>query len=335
MTQPTDNLPPLAAGRRGVTILIGDDDPSFCRLLTLLLGAVGYHVLVAHDGHSLVSLAQEQLPDLLLIDLVMPQLDGYEALRQLRNDTRTAHLPMILLTARGAPADLVSGFESGADDYITKPVVGDELIARIGGHLRRAARRPVHSPLTGLPGNQLLLEEIRYRQRRDASFALLHFDLTAFKAFNDTYGFARGDRAIHALAECLRAAVAASDDRAAFLGHIGGDDFAVVCAPAAAAPLCTDAIARFDAMAPSLYDEADRARGYLQSLDREGVLRRFPLMALVIGGAAHAPGRFAGPDDLGRTVAEMRLRAKGHGASAYLIDVADDHPPLAGPAPGL
>ena len=168
MTDPLANPPTTVRQPGGPTILVGDDDEGFCQLLSLLLGGAGYSVLVANDGHAVVSMAQERRPDLVLIDLVMPMLDGYEALRQLRNDTRTAHLPLILISARGAPADLVSGFESGADDVVTKPVKGDELLARIGGHLRRAARSRLRNPLTGLPGNQLLVEEVRYRQRRGA-----------------------------------------------------------------------------------------------------------------------------------------------------------------------
>ncbi len=315
----------------GQTILIGDDDRDFCHLLTLMLGDAGYSVLVANDGHTLVRLAQEQKPDLLLIDLVMPLLDGYEALRQLRNDTRTAHLPMLVLSARVAPADLVNGFESGADDYITKPVIGAELLARIGGHLRRAARRPVRSPLTGLPGNQLLLEEIRFRLRRGAPFALLHLDLTAFKAFNDCYGFARGDRAIHALATSLREAVAVAGDPRALLGHIGGDDFAAVCAPQAAEPLCRAAIARFAAVVPSLYDEEDLARGHLEALARDGVLRRYGLLTLNIGGVVADHGHYRDPDALGRRAAELRQLAKQLGASAYMLEVAPGTAPLQGP----
>jgi diguanylate cyclase (GGDEF)-like protein len=317
------------------TILLGDDDPAFCTVMELFLAAAGFSVVVARDGHSLVRLAQERLPDLVLVDLVMPHLDGYEALRQLRNDTRTAHLPMIILTGRGDSADLVSGFESGADDYVTKPVFTEELLARIRGHLRRAARRPVHNPLTGLPGNILLTEEIRYRMRGAAPFTLLHVDLSSFKAFNDSYGFARGDKAIHLLAEVLRALAARADTADLFLGHIGGDDFALLCRPEQAEPLAAAAILRFAADIRALYDEDDLARGFLAGLDREGNLRRFPLMGVNIGGAQQLGGRFTAPDELGRAAAAMRQRAKEQGAGAYVIDAGDERPLLVGPSQTL
>lgn len=302
------------------TILLGDDDPGFLQLMELFLGASGFAVITAADGHSLVQLAQERLPDLVLVDLVMPLLDGYEALRQLRNDTRTAHLPLIIISARDAPADLVSGFESGADDFVTKPIVNDELLARIRGHLRRAARMPVHSPLTGLPGNVLLTEEIRYRMRRAAPFSLLHFDLSSFKSFNDSYGFARGDRAIHALAALLRETSAVGEG--CFLGHIGGDDFALLCQPDQAEALADEVIAGFNVRLPALYDEADYARGYLVGVDRDGVARRFPLMGLTVGGACFAPGRFETPEELSRAAAAMRQQAKERGPSGYVSDCA-------------
>jgi diguanylate cyclase (GGDEF)-like protein len=317
------------------TILLGDDDVDFCRLMELFLSAAGFRLLVVHDGHALVRLAQEELPDLLLVDLVMPQLDGYEALRQLRNDTRTAHLPMIILTARVASNDIVSGFESGADDFVTKPVTADELIARIRGHLRRAARRPVNNPLTGLAGNTLLTEQIRYRMRREFPFALLHIDLSSFKAFNDSYGFARGDRVIHLLADVLRTLLPPDGGHGAFLGHIGGDDFAVLGPPAAAEELCRRAIARFDARVTDLYDAVDIERGFLESLDRDGAPRRFPIVGLVIGGVVCGPGRFQAPEELGRAAAAMKQRAKLRGASAYVIDPGAGLDPLTGPAPTL
>lgn len=312
------------------TILVGDDDRDFCRLIAVLLAEAGFSVITVHDGHALVRVAQEQLPDLLLIDLVMPQLDGYEALRQLRNDTRTAHLPMVILSARGASDDLVSGFDSGADDFVTKPVIGDELVARIRSHLRRAARRPVHSPLTGLPGNTLLLEEIRRRLRHDASFALLQADLGGFKAFNDFYGFARGDKAIRELATLLRT-VAGIEGASAFLGHIGGDDFALLCRPELAQELCRSAIAHFEGMVSQLYEGEDLARGYLEALDRDGQPRRFPIMDLAIGGVVQRAGRFSEPEELSRVAAAMKQVAKQCRRSVYAVDPADGAPYWIGP----
>ncbi|MFN8566574.1 MAG: response regulator [Kouleothrix sp.] len=112
-------------------ILVADDELAVRQLLELVLTGQGYEVALASNGAQLVRMAQERVPDLVLIDLMMPQLDGYEAIRQLRNDTRTAHLPMLILTAKSTLDDVVSGFETGADDYITKPFNIPELLARI------------------------------------------------------------------------------------------------------------------------------------------------------------------------------------------------------------
>lgn len=158
-------------------ILVADDDPALCLLLQETLQDAGYEVLTAGDGDQLVRLAQDTVPDLLLVDLMMPLMDGFEAIRQLRNDTRTAHLPMIILTARSASAEVVTGFDSGADDYIVKPYDIDVLLARIRSHLRRAAQLPVRNPLTGLPGNVLLQAELERQLAQSQQFALLYIDI--------------------------------------------------------------------------------------------------------------------------------------------------------------
>src|SRR3954451_6333279 len=180
----------------GERILVADDDPVLRTLIAAVLEAQGFEVLTVSSGDALVRAARETLPDLLLVDVMMPVMGGLEAVRQLRNDTRTGHLPMLLITAQATPQQAVMGFESGADDYITKPFNNDLLVARVRANLRRAARTPVNSPLTGMPGNLLIREEVDYRLRNHRPFALLWVDINSFKSFNDAYGFARGDRVI-------------------------------------------------------------------------------------------------------------------------------------------
>lgn len=297
-------------------ILVADDDPALCLLLRETLLDAGYDVIVAHDGDQLVRMAQDDPPDLLLIDLMMPLMDGFEAIRQLRNDTRTSHLPMIILTARSASSEVVVGFDSGADDYIVKPYDIDVLLARIRSHLRRASKLPVRNPLTGLPGNVLLMAELERQLSQQTRFALIYVDLDNFKAFNDAYGFARGDRAIHLLASVL----AETAPREDFLGHIGGDDFAVIHYSSGPEELCQRIVDAFDAQVRDLYDEVDLQRGYLRGIDRHGVPRQFGLLSLSISVVSSEGGRFTSVDEISKVAAEVKAAAKSISGSSYVVD---------------
>lgn len=301
-------------------ILIADDDIAMCQALQVLLQSQGYEVLLAHDGYELLRVAQEQPLDLILVDLIMPAIDGYEAIRQIRNDTRTSYLPILILTARANPDEVVTGFESGADDYIIKPFDVDELLARIKRHLRRAAQRPVHSPLTGLAGNVLLTEELKYRMKSNEPFALLYIDLDNFKAFNDVYGFARGDRMIRLLADVLLTGVSRYQHKQDFIGHIGGDDFAIITTPDILHPLCTTLIEQFDARVQQLYNPEDIQRGYLQSFDRQGVLREFPITSISIGVVTNRYRSFKDYEEVSRIATEMKQYAKTRPGSVYEVD---------------
>jgi diguanylate cyclase (GGDEF)-like protein len=297
-------------------IIVADDDENLCIILRETLRDAGYEVLVAHDGDHLVRMAQEHAPDLLLVDLMMPTMDGFEAIRQLRNDTRTGHLPMLILTARSASAEVVTGFDTGADDYIVKPYDIDVLLARIRGHLRRAAQLPPRNPLTGLPGNMLLQAELDRLIGSSQPFSLLYIDIDNFKAFNDVYGFARGDRAIHLVANVI-AQESPPDD---FIGHIGGDDFAIIHFGEEVEQFCQKVIAAFDQQVRTLYDDADLARGFLQAYDRHGVLRRFGLLSLSIAAVNTRTRNFASVDEMSKVAAELKQVAKQTSGSSYQID---------------
>ena len=166
---------------------------------------------------------------------MMPHVDGFELTRLLRQDPRTAAISVIILTARGLSADKLEGFAIGADDYIVKPFDTPELLARVRGVLRRSKEMKDESPLTGLPGNVRIQEEIELKVASGAEFALLYVDIDHFKAFNDHYGFARGDNVIRDVGELTESVLADLAPEDSFVGHLGGDDFVLVVSPSAAA----------------------------------------------------------------------------------------------------
>jgi len=300
-------------------ILVADDDPNLRVLLETILRNHGFDVTVVPSGEALVRAAVGNPPDLLLVDVMMPLMDGLEAIRQLRNDTRTGHLPMLLLTAQSASRDVVLGFESGADDYVSKPFDPEALVARIRATLRRQTRLPSLNPLTRLPGNIAIAAEIQRRLDAGEPFAVIYIDLDNFKALNDAYGFARGDQVIMLLADELRA-LQAGPFPAIFAGHLGGDDFVVLAGPDAYEPFCTALIRRFDHDVRALYNQADIERGYLRGVDRFGVPRRFPIVSLSIGVVNTATRAYASYDEISSVAAAMKGYAKKRAGSGFAVD---------------
>jgi diguanylate cyclase (GGDEF)-like protein len=301
-------------------VLVVDDDPDIARFIEMNLSFEGFEVAVAHDGLEARAQIARRRPDLVLLDVMMPRVDGVELCRELRADALTAAIPVIMLTAKGRAADKVVGLTAGADDYVVKPFDTLELVARIRATLRRNRDVRGMSPLTALPGNARILTAIAERVAGDDEFAVCYADMDNFKSVNDAYGFVRGDEMITVMARSLDRACAESGPPRPFLGHVGGDDFVVICTPDQAGPLTARLVALFEDAARELYDPADRERGYLELTNRQGVLQRFDLCTVSVGVASSTQRVFTDPRDVVAVATEMKQVAKSSPGSVIAVD---------------
>lgn len=300
-------------------VLVADDDVDIARFVEMNLVLDGFEVEVVHDGSAALARALAEPPDLVLLDVMMPGLDGVEVIRRLRATARTASLPILLLTAKALSADKVAGLTAGADDYIVKPFDTLELLARVRTTLRRTGEARAVSPLTGLPGNHSIQAEIAARAASGEPYAVCHVDLDEFKSFNDAYGFLRGDALLLELCACLHAAAVDASPPPVFVGHVGGDDFIIACTPPQAEPFGQRAIAAFDVAVRSHYDAADLARGWLDVPDRRGELRRHPIVSVSIGVACDEQGA-RDHRAVVAAAAEMKSWAKTQPGSLVAVD---------------
>jgi PleD family two-component response regulator len=262
-------------------ILVAEDETSLRDVLCLQLKHAGYDVIESVDGEQALELATRNLPDLILLDVMMPKLTGFEVCEKLRESFATRHIPIIILTAKAELTDKVTGLEGGANDYVTKPWARKELLQRIKNALEWSRQQRSASPLTGLPGNASIDDEIKRRFSSEKPFAMLQADIDYFKAFNDHYGYSRGDVAIQTLARILLEEGQRHGERT-FVGHIGGDDFVMLTEPQLAEKIGRGVLAAFDRAVPTFYDPEDLERGYVEVQNRLHVPERFPLMSLTL-----------------------------------------------------
>jgi len=319
------------------SVLIVDDDADIRRFLGLTLRHDGFDVLEAVDADDALAQARTRDPDVILLDVMMPGVDGYEVCRRLRADPRTTETPVILLTAKGRAEDKIRGLDVGADDYVVKPFDPEELVARVNSVLRRSRSLRDVSPLTGLPGNKRIDAQLRRLVAEPGDgFAVLYADLDDFKVYNDHYGFMRGDEVLRYTADVLQAALERHPAAQNFLGHLGGDDFIAVAAPEAADAVCEEVIRYFDEGILGFYDPEDADRGYLEAVDRYGERRRIPPVAISIGVATTAHRDLQTQWEISAVATEMKHVAKSQLGSRFEVDrrrgfergLDRDEPPL-------
>jgi diguanylate cyclase (GGDEF)-like protein len=301
-------------------ILIVDDDPDILDVLEITLAEEDYEILKAHNGEEAMQVIKSKPLDLVLLDYQMPKMNGRQVCSEVKKDLLLQHLPVIMVTGKGELDDKIGGINAGADDYIVKPFEPKELLARIHMILRRTQRDLEANPLTRLPGNVAILNELSNRLENKALFAVCYLDLDKFKAYNDTYGFEHGDEVIRETARILLRVTKGMGKPDDFVGHIGGDDFVIVTAAESAEKISQKVIDDFEKTSPTFYNETDRKNGFIIAKDRQGNEQKVPLLSVSIGIVSNEFRKIDHVAQIGEIGAELKSYAKSLERSNFVKD---------------
>jgi PleD family two-component response regulator len=286
-------------------LLITEDDVDISNMLKIYFSGLGYDVDVAMRGSEALEKTRQVLPHLIVLDIMLPDIDGYEVCRTLRTNTRTSHIPVIFLTQKDERSDRLQGLELGADDYITKPFDIEELKLRVQGAIRRSERESLTDPRSGLPAGRLIEEQLR-KIIRETGWSYLDIRINNFEAFKDVYGFVAGDDVLRftgmLIGEVLDELGTSSD----FIGHAGGDNFIVITTEGATPTISAALKGRFAEQVQTHYNFMDRQQGYIMAPGADGQSEKFPLMTFAIGTVMPTQQSFADIREITELAAEAR-----------------------------
>jgi len=290
-------------------MLIVEDDPDISSMLRIYFQSQNYEVAVAQRGEDALEMCRQQLPHIIVLDIMLPDMDGYDVCRDLRGSLRTSHIPIIFLTQKDERSDKIHGLELGADDYITKPFDLEELKLRVKNAMMRAKYESLTNPTTGLPSGRLIEDQLRQLMRRD-DWGIVYVGIRGFSTFNEVYGFVAGEEALRFAAMVLGRSVDNVGTYNDFIGHIGGDDFIIVTQKNLATSIAADLKSRFDTEVGVHYDWQDKERGHMLVHDADGNETKVDLMTLAVGTVTADEGPFADIREITETAASARREGR-------------------------
>ena len=286
-------------------LLIVEDDNDIANMLKIYFGSLGYEADVAARGSVALEKTHQVLPHLIVLDIMLPDIDGYEVCRRLRQSTRTSHIPVIFLTQKDERSDKLQGLELGADDYITKPFDIEELKLRVQGAIRRSEREALTDPRSGLPAGRLIEEQLRLTIRQ-SNWAYMDIRINHFDQFKDVYGFVAGDDLLRFCAMLMSEVMDELGSSSDFLGHAGGDNFVIITGEDKAGKIRERLKARFAEEVQSHYNFIDRQQGFIMAANADGQVEKTPLMTLSIGIVTPSQQSFADIREITELAAEVR-----------------------------
>jgi PleD family two-component response regulator len=268
-------------------ILIVEDDLDVAEMLNAYFRVQGYEVFTVNWGEDGVRAAQTVLPDLMILDIRLPDIDGYEVARRVRTDRRTNEIPIIFLTEKRERIDRLQGFEVGADDYITKPFDVQELRLRVRNALKRVSQGSLTNPVSGLPEGPLVEERLSDVIHK-SGWALLHICINHLDAFREAYGFVASDDVLRAISLMINNTMKENSSTEDFLGHISPTDFVVVITPT-----------NLPTFQERIRSRLEQSLDYFYPIkDREQAAKRPDRLAIQISEVPSVYGRFSSVEQL-------------------------------------
>jgi len=298
--------------------IIDDDESSILVFNKLFENDTEYKFISVKSDQ--IDIALKNIPSIIIINEDAIEVDIVELCKKIRSDDDNSITPIIVVSSNSEKEHRIQILKESVEYYIKKPVNAQYLYYTIKnlGRLITINRRI--SPLTGLPGNVQIHAELKKRISNKEEFSVLYLDLDNFKAYNDVYGFLKGDEIIKFTADTIMTSIHSLIPNNSFIGHIGGDDFIAIVPTLNCEDVCKDIIANFDANVVRFFTEDDVEKGYIEVANRKGVIEQFPLTSISIGVVEADMGRFANILEIGEVGAQVKHMAKSVMGSSYAID---------------
>jgi len=274
-------------------ILVVEDDFDISNMLRIYFTGQGYEVQVAPRGGDALSITRKQLPELIMLDIMLPDMNGYDVCRELRTTTRTSHIPIIFLTQKDERSDRIAGLELGADDYVTKPFDIEELKLRVGNAIMASKRQNQLDPKSGLPTGRLIEDHLRNLMRGDKNWTYMDVKIRNFEEFTEVYGFVAGDEVVRFMSPLMSEVVEEKGTTDDYVGHPGRDNFVIVTHSPDPNSLKERLIERFNDGIQQHYSFIDRERGYILVPDGVNGEKKVDLMTLAIGSVSTKTHQFS------------------------------------------
>jgi PleD family two-component response regulator len=293
-------------------LLVVEDDIDIGNMLKIYFSGMDFEVDVAVRGSEALEKTKQVLPQLIVLDIMLPDIDGYEVCRSLRTNMRTSHIPVIFLTQRDERSDKLQGLELGADDYITKPFDIEELKLRVVGAIKRSERESLTDPRSGRPAGRLIEDQLR-RIIREKGWALLDTGINHFDPFKNVYGFVAGDDVLRFTSMLIGEVVDEVGTTSDFIGHAGGDNFIIITTEEKAEPMKARLKERFDNEVLTHYNFMDRQQGFIQSPVSGETIVKAPFMTMAVGVVSSSKNSFADIREITELSAEARRQDTASG----------------------